>query len=220
MAKVIIFGKGDNAQLAYYYLSKDTEHEVVAFTVDGDFITENSFCDLPLCNFTNIESLYSPIKYKMFIAIGYTQINQLRARKYFEAKQKGYELISYISPRATIYDNVLVGENCFILEDNTIQPFVTIGNNVVLWSGNHIGHHSTVGDHCYITSQVVISGRTNIGAYTFIGVNSTIRDHIHIGEYCVIGAGSIIMKDTNENEVYVPDRTPVYKKKSQELERI
>ncbi len=220
MAKIIIFGIGDNAQLAYYYLSKDTEHEIVAFTVDGEFITGETFCDLPVCDFKNIENIYSPMEYKMFVAIGYTQVNQLRAAKYLEAKQKGYELISYISPRATIYDNVLVGENCFILEDNTIQPFVIIGNNVVLWSGNHIGHHSTVGDHCFITSHVVISGRTSIGAYTFIGVNSTLRDHINIGKYCVIGAGSIIMHDTTEYEVYVPERTPVYIKQSQELRRI
>ena len=51
-----------------------------------------------------------------------------------------------------------IGENCFIFEDNTIQPFVKIGDDVVLWSGNHIGHHAEIGDHCFISSHVVISG--------------------------------------------------------------
>ena len=51
-----------------------------------------------------------------------------------------------------------MGDNCFIFEDNTVQPFVTLGNNLVLWSGNHIGHHSTLRDHCFISSHVVISG--------------------------------------------------------------
>ena len=209
MAKIVIFGIGDNAQLAYYYLSKDTEHEVVAFSVDGEFITEDTFCDLPVRDFKNIESVYSPMEYKMFITIGYTQVNQLRALKYLEAKQKGYELISYISPRATIYDNVLVGENCFILEDNTIQPFVTIGNNVVLWSGNHIGHHSTIRDHCFIASHAVISGGVTIDPYCFIGVNATIRDHVHIAEDCIIGAGALITQDTIANSVYkgIPSQT-------------
>ena len=50
------------------------------------------------------------------------------------------------------------GDNCFILEDNTVQPFVTIGNNVTLWSGNHIGHDSVIEDDCFISSHVVVSG--------------------------------------------------------------
>lgn len=68
-----------------------------------------------------------------------------------------------------------IGENCFIFEDNTIQPFVTIGDNRVLWSGNHVGHNPTVGDHVFVTSQVVISGACTIGDNSFLGVNATIR---------------------------------------------
>jgi SAM-dependent methyltransferase len=61
-------------------------------------------------------------------------------------KAQGYELASYISPKCTNYAKS-IGNNCFIFEDNTLQPFVTIGNDVTLWSGNHIGHHSTVQSH-------------------------------------------------------------------------
>ena len=53
-----------------------------------------------------------------------------------QAKARGYGLISYVSSKATTWPGFACGDNCFILEDNTIQPFATIGNDVVLWSGD------------------------------------------------------------------------------------
>jgi sugar O-acyltransferase (sialic acid O-acetyltransferase NeuD family) len=207
MSKIILFGTGDIAQLAHYFFSLDKEHEIAAFTVDKEFIKEKTFLDLPVVEFKEVEKHFHPNNYKMFIAISYAEQNKVRKEKYLQAKAKGYNLISYISPRATIYDNVEIGDNCFIFEDNTIQPFVKIGNNVTLWSGNHIGHHSIIDDHCFITSHVVVSGGVKVESNCFIGVNATIRDHIVIKKGCLIGAGAIIMRSTKEEEVFIPGRT-------------
>ena len=89
----------------------------------------------------------------MFIAMGYKRLNRLRTKFFDSAEEKGYDLISYVSSKAFIWRNVEIGKNCFIFEDNTIQPFVNIGNNVTLWSGNHIGHHSIIEKNCFISSQ-------------------------------------------------------------------
>lgn len=220
MSKIIIFGIGTNAQLAHYYFLNDSEHEVVAFTVDKKYIEKESFNDLPVIDFSEIESKFSPSNYKMFIAVGYTKVNKVRAEKYHQAKQKGYELVSYISSKATIFDNVKIGDNCFILEDNTIQPYVSIGNNVTLWSGNHIGHHSVIHDHCFITSHVVISGGVIIEPYCFIGVNSTIRDQVKIARECIIGAGSLILQDTQEKGVYTAKQAELSRVPSDRILRI
>jgi acyl-[acyl carrier protein]--UDP-N-acetylglucosamine O-acyltransferase len=110
-----------------------------------------------------------------------------------------------------------VGENCFILEDNTIQPFVTIGNNVTMWSGNHIGHDSIIEDHCFISSHVVVSGHVHIRPYCFLGVNCTLRNSITLAPESLIGAGAIIMKDTVEKGVYVPVRTELFTKPSDQI---
>jgi sugar O-acyltransferase (sialic acid O-acetyltransferase NeuD family) len=207
MEKLIIFGAGDIAQLAHYYFLQEQRFEIVAFTVDEQYITTDTFMDLPVVAFETIAQECHPQEYRMFIAISYSEANHVRATKYTQAKEKGFELVSYVSPYATIYDNVTIGENCFIFEDNTVQPFVSIGNNVTLWSGNHIGHHSVIEDHCFITSHVVISGGVTVEPYCFIGVNATIRDHITIKRKCIIGAGSIIMRSTKEGQVYIPERT-------------
>lgn len=199
---VIIFGAGDIAQLAHFYLTRDSPYRVAAFTVDAAYIKEPVFEGLPVVPFERITDEFGPDRYQMFVAISYSSVNQVRAAKYHEAKAKGYKLVTYISSKAS-YFGTPIGDNCFIFEDNTIQPFTRIGNNVTMWSGNHFGHHSTIGDHCFISSHVVISGGVVIQPYCFLGVNSTLRDHVTIGERTVIGMGAMVTKDCESDSVYV-----------------
>jgi sugar O-acyltransferase (sialic acid O-acetyltransferase NeuD family) len=200
---LVVFGIGDFAQLAHYYFNTDSEYKVIAFTVDSSYIKETSFCDLPVIAFEEILKYYVPEQCEIFIALGYGKLNAVRKEKYLAAKALGYRIASFISSHATVLNDGRIGENCFIFEDNTIQPFVTIGNNVTLWSGNHIGHHSTIKDHCFIASHVVISGGVEIGEQCFIGVNATLRDRIKIGEKCVIGAGALLLVDAEPEGVYL-----------------
>ena len=217
MAKVVVFGNSSWASLAQFYLTHDSPHDVVAFTVDSAYLKEERFSGLPVVPFETVEKLYPPGEYSMFVPISFTKMNHLRAQKYAEAKAKGYELISYVSSKATTWPGFKCGDNCFIFEDNTIQPYVAIGDDVVMWSGNHIGHRADIGDHCFISSHVVVSGYVKVGAYSFLGVNATLRDDISIGESNVIGAGAVIMKDTEPNEVYAPERTKPHPKRSDEI---
>lgn len=220
MKKVVIFGTGDFAQVAQFYLTKDSPHKVAAFTADRNYVKEKELFGLPLVPFDNIEQYYPPNKYSMFIAIAYSGVNKVRAGKYYEAKKKGYELISYVCSKSVNWGDMEIGDNCFIFENQTIQPFVKIGNNVVIWSGNHIGHHVTIGDHCFISSHVVISGRSKIEPYCFLGVNSTIRDGITIAKECVIGAGATILKDTLAKGVYPGKNAEMVMDDSSKLKKI
>lgn len=200
---LVIFGSGDIAQLAHYYFSTDSNYEVVAFTVDSHYIKESLFCGLPVVAFEDVCRYYPPESNDFFVALSYSKLNALRKEKFLAAKERGYKLVSFISSRATVLNNGQIGENCFIFEDNTIQPFVRIGNNVTLWSGNHIGHHSVIHDHTFLASHVVVSGGVEIGEQCFIGVNSTLRDHITVGDRCVVGAGALLLADAAPEGVYV-----------------
>jgi sugar O-acyltransferase (sialic acid O-acetyltransferase NeuD family) len=202
MKKVIIFGTGGFAEVAYFYLKNDSKYDVVGFTENKEFIKKQSVLGLPIIPFEDLEKKYSPSEYEIFIAVVYTKMNRIREKLFNEVKIKGYNLIKYVNSKAIVWGEVDVGENCFILENVVIQPFVKIGNNVIVWSGTHIGHHSTIEDHCFITSHVVISGNVSIGKRCFLGVNSTIRDGIKIADDCLVGAGAIILKDTKEKEIY------------------
>jgi sugar O-acyltransferase (sialic acid O-acetyltransferase NeuD family) len=218
MSRLIIFGAGDVARLAHYYFTRDSEHEVAAFTVDEKYRQSDTFLDLPLVPFEEVVTLYPADQNKMFVALSYARMNKLRAEKYHQAKRNGYELASYVSSRCSFLTDHPVGDNCFILEDNTIQPFVQIGNDVTLWSGNHIGHDAVIEDHCFLASHIVVSGHVRIRNNCFIGVNATLRNSITIAPETLIGAGAIIMKDTVEHGVYLPERAKLFFKSSSEIE--
>lgn len=203
MAKVIIFGILDTAQLACFYLKHDSDHEVVAFSVNKEYMPENgTFEGLPVVPFEDIELTYDPSEFHFFAPMTARRINRLRESIFNQIKEKGYRCISYVSSRATVYPDAHIGENCFILEDNTIQPFTPIGNNVVLWSGNHIGHHGEIKDHVFFTSHVVLSGHCMVEPYCFFGVNATIRDFTHISEGSLIAMGACVTRDTEPWGVY------------------
>ncbi len=207
MKKLVIFGAGNIAELADYYFTTDSEYEVVAFTVDDIFMECDEINGKPVIPFSQLEVNYPSSEFSIFVALSYSKMNSIRKAKYFDVKKRGYQIASYISSHATVLNQNQIGSNCFILEDNTIQPKVFIGNNVTLWSGNHIGHHSVIKDHSFISSHVVISGGVTIEESVFVGVNATLRDHITIGERSLIGAGAIIMQSTETDSVYVANTT-------------
>ena len=203
MARVIIFGVQDFAQLAKFYLQHDSEHEVAAFSVHEAYLPEGkTFEGLPVVAFETVEQTYPPSDFKFFAPMSPSRMNRLRESVYHQIKQKGYEMISYVSSKATVFPGATIGDNCFILEDNTIQPFTSIGNNVVLWSGNHIGHHGVIKDHVSFTSHVVLSGHCTVEPFAFFGVNATIRDGIHIAEGSFIAMAAAVTRDTEPWGVY------------------
>jgi sugar O-acyltransferase (sialic acid O-acetyltransferase NeuD family) len=200
--KVIIFGVGDFAQVARVYLDRDSDYQVAAFTLHEQYIHERNLMGLDVLPFEKLTETHPPSEYAMLVATGFKKVNKIRAELYEACKQQGYQLISYVNSRATLWGEVEMGDNCFIFENNVIQPFVRLGNDVILWSGNHIGHHAVIEDHCFISSHVVISGRARIGRRSFLGVNATIRDGIQVGAETVVGAACVILHDTPEKSVY------------------
>lgn len=202
MSSVVVFGDRDWADLAHMYLTHDSPHDVVAFTVDRHYLKANEHLGLPVVPFEEVAEEFAPEQHLMFIPISYNRMNRVRAEKYDQAKAWGYRFVSYISSRTTTWPGFSCGENCFILEGNVIQPFVHVGHDVVMLSGNHIGHHSVVKDHVTIAGHAVVAGHCTIEPYCFLGVNSTIRDQTVVAEGTLVGAGAVILQDTQAWHMY------------------
>jgi sugar O-acyltransferase (sialic acid O-acetyltransferase NeuD family) len=218
--RVLIFGVGDFARVARFYLQHDSSFDVAAFTVHEQYITDREVLGIPVVPWERARETHPPDDYEMLIAVGYSKVNKNRAAISREANDAGYQMITYVCSKATTWPGLSVGKGSFIFENNVIQPFVTIGANTVLWSGNHIGHDSTIGDNVFITSHVVISGNCKVGDNTFIGVNATVRDGITIGRDCVVGAGTVILRDAEPGSVFKATTTPAAPMQSDELRRI
>jgi sugar O-acyltransferase (sialic acid O-acetyltransferase NeuD family) len=215
--KVVIIGNGSNSRLAKYYFDTDSEYEVVAFSVNRLYITEEKMEGLPVVALEELSQLYPPETFSAFVAVGYSQMNKLRERLYNECKSMGYTLASYVSSRSLYLSQYPPGDNCFIQESNTIQRNVKIGNNVVIWCSNSVAHDAVIEDHCYITTNIAVSGSVTIKRNSFIGTNATLNHGITIEAETLIGAGAIIMKNTVEKGVYMPPRSVKISKKSIEM---
>lgn len=214
-SKLVIFGTGEYGELAHYYFTHDSEYEVVAFTADDEFVKNNFFKGLPLINLSDLLERYPPDQYEAHVALSFMKLNQTRAEKYYLLKKMGYTLVSYICSKSAYWPDLSIGDNCFILENQTIQPTVKIGSNVMIWSGNHLGHRGIIGDHTYISSHVCIAGFVTIGTHNFLGINSTIRDFVKIGNRAFIGMGASVVQDVPDDSVVVGAKGQIYSAESE-----
>jgi sugar O-acyltransferase (sialic acid O-acetyltransferase NeuD family) len=194
--KVLIFGTGDVAFLAKFYLLNDSNYSPAGFCVDDDYVKENTIEGLPVIASSELSN-FSPDDFDFFVCL---YDNKFRSVKSKEIKNKGYSLISYVSSKASVFSKV--GENSFIMENNVIQPFVTLGKNIIMWSGNHVGHHSVIEDDVFLSSHVVVSGHCHICSFCWIGVNASIRDHTRLAEGTFVCMSSVITKNTNPYKKY------------------
>ena len=175
----------------------------------GISVNSNTFNDLPLVPLTEITEKYPTKEYNAHVALSYNKLNQIRAEKYYTMKDKGYKLVSYVCSKSVVWPDLNIGDNCFILENQTIQPKVEIGNNVMIWSGNHLGHGCKIKNHTYLSSHICISGYTEIGERCFIGVNSALKDYIQIGDEVFITMGANVTSDVENRAVILGSQSKV-----------
>jgi acetyltransferase-like isoleucine patch superfamily enzyme len=207
LSNVVLFGTGRGAEVAHRFLAKDSPHNIVAFTVDDRYIQGASHRGLPLVPFEEVERRFPPDDFRMLILLGYQNMNGLRAEKYQQAKAKGYSLESYVASDIFRVEPLDVGENCFIMDNQSISLDVRIGNDVVMWSSNHIGDLSTIGDHAWISSHVTLAAHVRIGERAFLGIGATVPGRRTVGRASFVGADVLVSSDVPDGAVRVAGQT-------------
>ena len=219
MTDIVLFGAGDIADVATVYIERDSELNIVAYTVDDAFRHGDRFQGKPLVSWEALKEQYPPDRYQLLGPLSYRRMNQFRRDRYLEGLDRGYRFASFIHPSCHIYSDQ-IGSNCFMLEANVVQPFVTIGDNVMLWSGNHIGHHSTLGNHVFVGAQVGISGGATIGDESFIGGKTGIGSGCQVGKAAFIAEGCAINSNVADHAVYLKPGTKPTKHHSSRIARL
>lgn len=220
MKQIVLFGTGKIAEVLLYFLRNESDYEVVACTVHRTFLPGDTWQSLPVVAFDEVERLYPPATHAMFVALGYQELNALRARTCAEAKEKGYALVSYVHPQSGLPADCEYGENCFIMNNVLIHPRVRLGNNVFVWSGAMIGHHSTIGDHCWLTSCANISGVVTVGKSCFFAVNATVGHNVVMGDECFVGANALVTKCAENRQVFLFESTKPFRLDSHQFLRM
>lgn len=200
MKKLLIFGNGSFARLMKWYIDNDDKREVVAFCCEEKYISDNTFCDLPIIPFEKVDNLYPKESYEILLGIGYSQMNNIRKRVFNECKAKGYKIASYFHSSTLIQTNN-IGEGNIVLENTLIQPFVEVGQGNLIWYDISIAHDTVIGNFNTIAGKASLCGNVIIKDNCFIGNGSIVRDGIIINDFALVGAGTYIRKDFKEHEV-------------------
>jgi sugar O-acyltransferase (sialic acid O-acetyltransferase NeuD family) len=211
MKPIIIVGNGKIAEVVLYFFENHSERKVAAAAVDEPYRKSSDWCGLALVDFEKIEMFYPPSEYDAFVAVGYQEINQLRETLCMRAREKGYDLVSYVHPDAGVPSDCIYGDNCFLMNNVCIHPKVSLGANVFVWSGAMIGHHSIVGNNCWLTSSCNISGGVTLGDNCFLAVNSTIANDVTLGNECLLGANALVTKCASARTVYLEGATAPFR---------
>lgn len=197
--KLIIYGVGSFAEYVGYIFEQDSHYQVSGFCVEDSILnklSENPF-EKKLTSFEEIQELFPPQDYDLFIAVGN---NVVRKRIFKKSKEFGYTLARFISTKTIYWENLIFGENTFIDEGCKIHPFVEIGENCIIMYST-IGHHSKIGDH-NLLSVTTLGGEVEIGNDCFLGMNSTIKQKTRISNKNIIGMGCLISENTKPNSVF------------------
>lgn len=206
--RILIFGIGTGADTARRYIERDTPHKVVGYLVDREFLGDPIFNGRPVAAVDDAVATFPPDDVLAFVPLGSARMNMLRAEKYQLLKSLGYRFFSYVHSSNRLDRDCRIGENCFILENQSVNFDAVIGNNVVVWSGCQIGDRSRIKDHAFLAAHVVLNGDVTVGEYAYLGSNCNISNMIRIGRQSFIGANALIAQDTGESAVHVVAPTP------------
>jgi sugar O-acyltransferase (sialic acid O-acetyltransferase NeuD family) len=206
--RIVIFGTGTGSDTARRYFERDSPHEIVGYLVDREFLAAPTFNGRPVVAVDDAVSTFPPDEVLAFVPLGSARMNMLRAEKYELLKSLGYGFVTYVHGSNQLKGHCEIGENCFILENQSVNFDAAIGNNVVIWSGCQIGDRSRIGNHAFLAAHVVLNGDVTIGDYAYLGSNCTISNGVQVARQSFIGANALITQDTADRAVHVVEATP------------
>ena len=206
LKKMVIFGTSEIAKLAFHYFNMDDDYQVLAFTIDEKYISEDHLFGLPIVATERLVENYPPSEVEVFVGASYSNLNKNRAAIYKRMKSWGYRLASCISKNATVSTQD-IGENVLIMDNVSVLPSVKIGNNVIIAPNVAITHDIIIKNHIYIAPSACFCGYNLINDYSVIGASATIAPRVEIGKSNFIGIGAHIFTSTGEDEAYMTSAT-------------
>jgi sugar O-acyltransferase (sialic acid O-acetyltransferase NeuD family) len=190
---LVIYGTGKMAEYICFCMMNDSPYQVIAFCVDDAYLPSagSELMGIPIMGFKEIIRENPPEETLFHIAIGR---NSARKAIFDKVRDAGYDCASYISSKAGVWHDLIIGSNVFIDQCYDIQPFVRIGDNCMV-IGARIGHHCTIEDHVLLSGNT-LAGNVTIGQGSFLGINSAVKEDVTVGAYNIIGASVFISKNT------------------------
>lgn len=204
--KLAIFGNSLMADIAYYYFKNFSDFEICFFISEEKYILKTKIFNKDIISLKNFFKKNDK-SFNIFIAIGYSKLNNVREKFFKIFKDKKYNIVNFVHPNSSCYEKKL-GSNNFIMDNVSINPYTKIGDNNIFWSNCVIGHHTIVGNNNFFSGNSTISGNCEIKNNCFFGVNSSVKDSIKIESRCFIDANQYVSKKLKRDTFYNQNINP------------
>lgn len=191
--EIIIAGTTGFSVMIKKMVEQESVFKVIGFTTKRELIKQNVIDNCPVFPEEELNN-YLDDKKGVLNTLGYTKMNTLREDVHNKFIQEGFELVSYISPKANIFSDK-IGKGCIVLPGAFIGPEVIIGDSCIVYSNVQLTHHINIADFCFIASNSTIGGNVEIQNHCFIGMNSTIRNKLQLAPYTLVGCASNVIED-------------------------
>ena len=206
MKDIVIVGTGDFADFILDIVDA-TGMTVAGYALDGKYLKESTYRDLPVKPIEEIEKWFPQEKYGMVIGFIGQKMYTQRYEKYQLLKEKGYDFPNLIHPSVFMSPYSQMGDGNIIFQQSIFAFGSTIGNCNIFTNKSNISHHVKVGNANYFAPGVSTTGYAEIGNYCFLGVNSAINNKVKVADYTFVGGGKFITDNTHEYDVFVPEKS-------------
>lgn len=202
--KLIIMGTTPFSIMLYKIIEKEQFASVLAFTTGRAFMDKTELEGIPIVAFEELSDSFDMNQCMILNTIGYSQMNDIRKKVFFQIREEGYKLCTFISANANVYTDK-IGDGSIIMPGAFVGPYVELGVSDIIYANVSLTYHITIGDFVFIGSGCVVGGNVKIGDNCFVGLNSTIKNKAKIPSYTLIGSGTNILSSITEGKgaVYV-----------------
>lgn len=201
MKKIIIAGISQFSSVMHKLVKSEGRDEVVAFTASKDYVQDKKFEGIPLLAFEELHNIFNMDEFEVMLTFGYTQLNAIRERFYYECKERGFKIYTFISKNACVYSDD-IDEGSLILPSVYIGPYNKLGKCNIIWNAVNISHHSEIGSFNNIAAGAILAGDVAVGNNCFLGVNTSYKNGVKVASQSFIAASSYVSKNTKENTAY------------------
>ena len=135
-----------------------------------------------------------------FIAIG---SNAVRHALFARFRALGFDMISAISPAATLSPSASVGEGVAVMAGAVVNAATRIGDGAIINTSAIVDHDCMLAAACHVAPGSALAGGVHVGARSLIGVGACVLPGIRIGDDVTVGAGACVTRDLPDAVVAV-----------------
>lgn len=199
---VVILGAGGHGRVLLDALRHIGKHELVGFTEAQPALHNQRVAGLAvLGDDEDLLHMFGPHDIHLVNGIGAVTPGGARSRVFERFRAAGYTFMNVIHPKASVGDDVRLGEGVQIMAGAVVQSGAVISDNVLINSGAVVEHDCLIARHVHIATRAALCGGVQVGELTHVGAGATVIQGMQIGVGAMIAAGAVVVRPVRDGAV-------------------